>query len=173
MAAQSGTKVSETGISRFARAVRFAAWVTAALGIFAGVLLLPAYARLLTANYQRGCLDAELACAEKLIEAQDKLIVASRTDVVLTQRLARSQLGLVPQTELVAIAPAGARPAPPAVLSPQRPAYPPPPPRWIIAMGERLVRAPLRRGLMLLAAGALFAAMLLNAPASKLARNHL
>ncbi len=168
MAAQSGTKVNETGISRLARAVRFTAWVAAALGIFAGVLLLPAYAQLLTANYRRDCLDAELACAEKLIEAQDNLIAAGQTDVVLTQRLARSQLGLVPQTELVAIGPAGAKPRPPAVFSPQTPVYPPPPPGWIIAMGERLVRAPLRRGLMLLAAGALFAAMLLNTPSNKL-----
>jgi hypothetical protein len=169
MAAQSGTKVNNNRLSRFARAVISAAWAAAALGIFAVALLLPAYAQLLNANYERDCLDAELACAEQLIEAQENMIAAGETDEVLTQRLARSQLGLLPQTERVAIDPANPRPVPPAVFSPQTPAYPPAPPEWIISMGERLVRAPLRRALMLLAAGALFAAMLLYGRPRKLA----
>ena len=169
MAAQSGTKVNNNRLSRFAQAVISAVWATAALGIFAVALLLPPYAELLIANYQRDCLKAELVCAEQLIDAQENMIAFGESDEVLTQRLARSQLGLLPQTERVAIDPAEPRPAPPAVFSPQTPAYPPAPPDWIISMGERLMRAPLRRALMLLSAGALFAATLLYGRPRKLA----
>ncbi len=167
MAVQPGTKVNDTSYSRLARAVVSAAWAAAALGIFACVLLLPAYARLLNANYQRDCLEADLVCAEQLLQAQEKMITTGELDPVLTQRLARSQLGLLPQSELVAIDPTAPRPAPPAIFTPPPAAYPAAPPPWIISMGDRLTRAPLRRALMLLAAGALFAAMLLYGRPSK------
>jgi len=146
------------------RAAGFAALAGMALAILAGVVLLPAYARLTEAQYERGCLMAGATEAEDLIRANDRLIAEMPGDPVLTMRLARSQLDLLPENEVVVIDP-GRRKAPvgPLVTIPPRP-RPNRPGGWLIRLADRLWAPGVRRGLLLLAACAMAAAMFLFTP---------
>jgi len=135
-----------------------------AVTIIAAVVLVPPYARLLETRYQRDVLAADLADAEAYAAAEQKLIDALPRDEVLTERLAESRLGLVPANEqrlAGEYGPDAPKPGRPRIRPHPRPD---PPPRWLRYAGWRLSRPRLRRGLMLVAAGALFLAMMLSSP---------
>lgn len=124
-----------------------------ALGILAGVVLLPEYARLAEARYAHGCLEAQLTSEHALAAANERLILALPEDDVLAVRLARSQMQWLPPNVVVAEEPASrqiATMAPivtvPAAPSPARPNH------WAIRIGGKL-RAPFRRRALLLLAG--------------------
>jgi len=144
------------------RAVGFLLPAAVAVGIMAMVVLLPPYARLQAARYERDCLLARQADAEALIAAQQRLIDALPRDVVLTKRLAQRRLGLRPNDEMIIPAwSAGARePAP--IPSIQTHPLPQPPPRRLMKLASRLGAPRLRRGLMLLAGGLLILSILLS-----------
>jgi len=145
------------------RAAGFAALAGVALSILAGVVLLPAYASLAEAKYERDCLTASAAEAEDLIRANDRLIAEMPGDAVVTMRVARSQFNLLPENEVVVIDPARRRmPVGPLVTIPQR-RRPGRPGGWVIRLAGRLRELRLRRGLLLMAGAAMLAAMFLFA----------
>jgi len=154
-----------------AQTVCFAILAGGALAVLAAVVLLPAYARLSGARYELGCLKANLADAEALIAANQRLIEALPEDEILTKRLAMSQLGLWPVDEVIVIDPVAA--GPPALIRPTRHARPAPPAGRLTSLAGRLERLPARRGLFGLAAGAILAAMFLFAPSEKRRKNSI
>lgn len=174
MAPPRGTKVkgpnaqehSESILSAFGRLVGFAALAGLALTILAGVVLFPAYARVEEARYQRDCLQAGTADAESLIAVNERLIDALDNDEVLAKRLARSQWRWRPvgETPMAGSGPPLTKQPAEAlatITSAQRPAKPN---GWLLRIARRFRTPATRRGLLLVAAVAMFAAMLLVAP---------
>jgi len=153
------------------RAAGFFLLAGAAVASLAGAVLLPAWARLAEVRYELACLRAEIADAEAQIAANDRLITALPTDEVLARRLAMSQNLYWPRNEIVVVDP-NAPPAetPDVVCGPRHP-RPPRPAGLLIRAGKKLEKASKRRGLLLLAAAALAAALFGFAPAQE-ARGH-
>jgi hypothetical protein len=154
---------SENILSAFGRLVGFAALAGLALTILAGVVLLPAYARVEEAQYQRDCLQAGTADAESLIAVNERLIDALDNDEVLAKRLARSQYRWRPvdETTMANSGPPFAKQSAEAlatITSARRPAKPN---GWLLQIARRFQTPAKRRGLLLVAAVAMFAAMLL------------
>ncbi len=129
------------------------------------VILLPVRGCLVEAEYELATLRADVADAEARIAVNERLIEALREDDVIISRVARSQFDLLPEfispTEAV-IAGADGRgsvhSAGPLLSVPRSP-RPIEPARWLLAMGERFERPPVRRGLLLLAAAAMLGGM--------------
>jgi len=145
------------------RAVGVAALAGMAVAILACVILLPAYAELDDAKYQRDCLAADIADAEKLVRTNERLIEELPNDPVLTFRVARSQFDLLPPNEVVVTDSDTPRPPAPLIDIPATP-RPTPPQGTAYQAGKKLDSERLRRGLMLIAASAMLAAMFLFAP---------
>ncbi len=147
-----------------ARLGGFWALAVAAMGLFAAVVILPELARLREAEYQLARQQAVNADLRNLVAANDRLIAALPTDPVLTKRLAMNQLGLWPDNEFVLIdaRPTGGnrRPRPGVVALTPTP-RPERPGGWVLNASRRVANPPTRRGLLLLAAVALLAAILL------------
>jgi len=156
-----------SGVPAAGQLLGFVLLSAAALAIFAAIVLIPAWSRHEQARYERDLLAARREDARSAIETYDRLIEAAPGDQVLTKRLARHELGLYPRDEVVVIDP-GAAPAPPpgAISYPKAP-RPDPPPAWLVGLGNRLSKAPLRRGLLLMAAAAMLAALFLFTSASR------
>ena len=166
MALQPGTKADPNGnphalSARLGRAVGFATLAGMALATLAGVVLLPARAQLADAQYQRDCLAAMNADARAVIAARQRLIDALPTDSVLAMRLARSQLEMLPAGEIVVVDPQ--RPAAEPLVSIDPTPRPDPPDGWLYRSGLKFQDPAFRRGSLLLAGGAMLAAMLLFA----------
>ncbi|HUT01889.1 MAG TPA: hypothetical protein VM031_05510 [Phycisphaerae bacterium] len=143
------------------RWVGFCLLTGAAMTVFAAVLLLPDYARMLRAKHELARQEAVIADLAALIEANRRLIDALPESPVLTKRLAMRQLGLRPADELVVLtAEAPHTPPPGAVLVPHHP-RPQPPNPWMLTIAGRVAHPPTRRGLLLLAAAAVIAAVLM------------
>ena len=81
--------------------MRFFILTTLGLLILATVTLLPAYAGLAQARYQRDSLAAKNANDEALTVAYQRLIAAIPTDPVLAKRLAIRQFGFPPRSERI------------------------------------------------------------------------
>jgi len=147
------------------RLVGFLVSAVTALGILAAVTLLPAYAAMLSARYDRDCEKCRLAGMEALAVANDRLIAAAQEgDPVLIKRLAMSQLGYRPADETIAD-PNGIGPVQ-LVTLPHIP-RPAPPAGNLQRIVERLTDPNTRRGLLALAAGAMMTAMLAFSPPEK------
>jgi len=129
--------------------------------ILAGAVLLPDYARLAAARYERNCQAANVADLQAIIDAQDRLIRALAEDHVLNQRLATNHLGLLPANEMVVIDEDLPSSLPPGVVVPHAAPRPEPPSAWLGCVADRLARPNKRRGVLLLAIGCLIAAMFL------------
>jgi hypothetical protein len=137
----------------------FCAAAGLAAAIFACVLLLPEYASLARVRHEllrQEAVNAELA---ELIQAHDRLIAALPEDPVLTKRLAMDQLGLWPEDELVVPARDGSRLPPPGMALTSRHPRPEPPTGWVMDAARRVSKPGTKRGLLLLAAIALIAAI--------------
>lgn len=144
----------------------FAGLVALALLITAGVVLLPAFARIRQLEHQNACQEVRLREARATIAAMDRFLAQAPTDEVLTKRLAWSKLGLLPVNESWPLHTAVPPPPPPGTLSPIR--YPDPPaPDAPVDRWAKKVQSPVyRRGLLVLAASMIVAAILLF-PASR------
>ena len=140
------------------RLVGFVLSAGTAMGILAAVTLLPAYADILSARYDRDCERYRLAGMEALAVANDRLIAAAQEeDPVLIRRLAMSQLGYRPPGETLAD-PNGIGPV--QLISLPNLAKPAPPSGQFRQTVARLQDPNTRRGLLALAAGAMLTAML-------------
>ena len=151
------------GLDAVGRVLGFLMVAGSGMGILAGVVLLPPYASLAQAEYELGCMRASVADAESQIRANDRLIASLPTDPVLTKRLAESQLRSSPQHEVI-IPAASIQKNPPDLIVPQRSERPSPPPKWLMRAARRLSNPPTRRGLLLLALGALITGVYLFIP---------
>jgi hypothetical protein len=138
------------------------------LAIIAGLVLLPAYARMAFAGYERDCDKVAVAEMEATAAANAKLIADMPSSPVLTKRLAMSQGDLMPDNEVI-VPPAGAVRPPPDVVIPVRYPRPEPPAGWEIIAAGKIQHLSTRRGLLLLAIGSLMVAMFLFAPPEKYA----
>jgi len=141
----------------------------AALGmaLAAGVVLVPAHARLVRARYERDCQRAQTADLAALAEAQERMIAALPADEILTMRLAISQESVAPSDRLAYTLPHLAPAGSPDLIKPVRHPRPPAPSGWLIRLDARLQKISTRRGLLLLALGFLMAAMFVFAPPEK------
>jgi len=145
------------------RGVGFALLSGAALVVFAAVVLLPERARLARVRYELGCEQARTADQEAMVAAQERVIADLLTDPVLIKRVAMSQCDMWPENAAVAVE-SGRRPSlPPHAVRPFRHARPEPPSRWLLGAEARLRNPPVRRGLLLMAAGLLSVAIFLFA----------
>ena len=145
-----------------ARVIGFLMVAGPAMGILAGVVLLPPYVALAQAEYELGCMRASVADAKAQIQANERLIAALPTDQVLTKRLAENHLPCTPQHEV--IIPGAPQKRPPDLVLPRRSRRPSRPPRWVMTAARRMQNPPTRRGLLLLALGALITAVYLFTP---------
>jgi hypothetical protein len=135
-----------------------------ALFILAGVVLVPAYIRLTGAEYQLTLLKKNVEDAEAMVAAYDNVLAAAQNDEILTRRMARSQLGLLPTNEVLVMDPAGPASLPPGVIITARKPPPQPPGGPLTLIASRLEKPNIRRGLLVVAAGLLLAATVLFAP---------
>ena len=169
MAPQCGTRHSESAargqlVDAVWRPVGFVLLAGMALTILAAVVLLPPYARLARVRYEHDRLLAKNADDEALVAAYDMLIESAPTDPVLTKRLAICQFGLLPRNEMIVhssdLAP-GRTPGLPTIDRRPPPARPA---AWLIRTAANVDGPVARTALCLIAAVALFAAILLTGP---------
>ena len=159
--------------SSLGRGAGFLTVAAPAVLVVVAVVLLPPYARLARAKYDLGCARADFIDAEKQIAANKRLITALPVDEVLTKRLAQNQLPCRPANEIVVAGPGvGAGTdvdvtKPPDLVRPPRSRRPSPPPAWMATFSAKLSKPPTRRGLLLLALGAIITAVYLFAPQRK------
>ncbi|MGC9454952.1 MAG: hypothetical protein ACP5HU_08805 [Phycisphaerae bacterium] len=149
-----------------ARSLGFVVLACASLATLAAVVLLPPWARLVDAQYERDVLAARIADEQAMVTANERLIKALPDDVVLTRRLAMSDLNALPRGQRVFEAPAGNAVTLPATVTIEPAARPEPPEGWMVSAGLKLSRPGYRRGVFLLAISGLVAAMVLFPPVS-------
>jgi hypothetical protein len=133
----------------------------ASIALFAGVLMVPDYARLQHAQYEQARQEASVADLQTLVQANDRLIANLPDDPVLVKRLAMNQYGLFPKDEQVVLDERSQRPPPPGMVVVDPRPRPAAPTGWFQETAERISNPPTRRGLLLLAAAAMFAAICL------------
>ena len=151
---------AERFASAVSRAAGCALLVVPAVVIFVAMIWLPPYARLVQTRYLRDCKRADIADHRRQMNALANFNVKySAGDEVLVKRLAMSHAGLWPDNEII---PAGfRRPQPLITIEPSlRPTQPNP---WLMQAARRMGNPRTRRGLMLLAMGAIGSAWLLSA----------
>jgi len=149
------------------RLVGFVLLVGPAMAAVGAVVLLPPYARLAQRQYRRDCERARTARLEAVSDAQQQLIAALPHDKVLTARLAMRQESLWPEREVVVVDPGRPSERPPGMIPASAAPDPPPPDGVLIRWAAKLADPATRRGLFILAAGTMLAAMLLFAPPSR------
>ena len=132
-----------------------------AVAIFAAALLLPEYGRTVQAEYELARQQAVNTDLESLIQAHRRLIEDLPSSPVLTKRLAMNQLGLWPADELVVAASDRSLRPPPGMVITQPHPRPSQPDGKMLDLAQRLSKPRTRRGLFLLAAAALLAAIFL------------
>jgi hypothetical protein len=176
MAARRGTRASAGApdgvLFAAGRLVGFAVLTGLAMATVAALVLLPAYAQMRIACYERDCDRVTVAELQATAAANARLIADLPTNPVLTKRLAMSQGDLLPDNEVIVPRARPGRP-PPDVIVPVRYARPAPPAGWMIRAAGKVANPPTRRGLLLLATGALLVALFLFAPPQKYARKRL
>jgi hypothetical protein len=133
----------------------------ASIALFAGVLLIPDYARLQRAVYEQGRQEASVADLQTLVQANDRLINNLPDDPVLIKRLAMNQYGLFPKDEQVVLDDRSQRPPPPGMIVTEPHPRPAVPTGWFLEAAERISNPPTKRGLLLLSLAAMFAAIFL------------
>ncbi len=159
---------AETVYERFAQTCSLAAGcamlVVPAVVIFIAMIWLPPYAKLLQTRYDRDSMKADIADSRQQLTALSNFNERyAAGDEVLVKRLAMSHAGLWPDNESI---PAGYRkPQPLIAIEPAlRPAAPN---RWLIKAAGRMRNTRTRRGLTLLAMGAIGSAWLLLAKSKR------
>jgi len=167
MARQPGTKDSrpdrpESIVSFLARTVIFILLAAFGLAIVAGVVLLPAYARLNDIELERASLDAANQDDRKRIAARDNLIKDMPNDPTLTKRIAMRHFGSMPRTEHVVAATEDLRAPAPGTVYIEPTARPKKTENWITALATKVNRPNGVMTLTILAFIALLAAVFLT-----------
>jgi hypothetical protein len=156
----------------FGRMVGFLLLAVPALATIGAITLLPTYQSMMASLHQRDVRQAEIGTSQDFVVATEKMISRLPEDEDTTRRLVMLQQRLLPRNEVVMIDP-GEKPAPPpGVIVPDRRAKPAAPSDMFLSMADKLKNPGTRRGLFLLAAGAMLAAMFLFAPADRYRQVH-
>ena len=151
----------------FGRFVGFLLLAVPALAIVAAVVLLPAYQSMKAMEYQRDRTRAVIATYRDRIKATRRVIEEAPADEQLTLQVRMAQERLLPPNEVVVVDPkAPPMPPPGSVTGPVRP-MPPPPSDALLSMAQKIQSPATKRGLFLLAAAAMLAAMFLFSPPEK------
>ena len=151
----------------FGRFVGFLLLAMPALAILAALVLLPAYQQKCAKGYELARLRTDNAAFKEYIDSTERMIRGAPEDEVLTMRLRIAQERLLPRNDVVLVD-SNAPPAPPpGVIVPPARTYPPPPSNLLLSMAAKLQDANTRRGLFLLSAMAMMAAMFLFASPEK------
>lgn len=136
----------------------------ASLATLAAVVLLPPWTRLVDARYERDALAAQMTDEQALVVANERLLDALEDDVVLTRRLAMTDLNALPRGQRIFSAARNVRGALPATVSIEPAPRPDPSGGWAVSAGRKLSRPGYRRGVFLLAISGLVAAMVMFPP---------
>ncbi len=168
MAPQPGTRDSEPArpespASLAARTLSFVLLAGLALAILAGVVLLPAYARLNQIIVERDHLVAANADHQVRIEAQRRFIKAVPKDRILAKRLAMRHFGSLPRAEYVVAATEDLRAPQAGTVAIDPHPRPEPVRNWMTATAPKVARPITRRVLLTVAVVALVAAVVLTA----------
>jgi|GEM_PF-2179297 len=116
-----------------------------AMAIIAALVLMPAWANRIRAEYDLAVKRADIAHSRKIVAGEARHNIAVRHDPVLVERYAK---GMVRQNPIH---------APPVK-------YPPAPSGWLLELADKLAQPKTRRGLFFVACVALAGAMFLFAP---------
>jgi len=143
------------------RLVGFMLLSSAGLLLVAAVVLLPAYERLTWTRHHQAEAQAETQRLEAIAADQQRRIEAAQSDRTYVTRLAMRQGILWPRNETVVVAPASPTPAPPEVIAAEKVCPLPPPDGPLLRWAAKLRSPAQRRGMVLLAAAAILAAMVL------------
>jgi len=135
-----------------------------AIVIFAGVFLLPMHARNIELQYRLKCEQINIENARETINALDEFTRAAGDNEILLSRLGTSRIGLYPANEIIVLDTHEGSENP-VSLQVSPPDYPPPPSGWITRYGKTVSRPATRRGLLVMAACLVIAAMLIFPPA--------
>ena len=151
------------------RMVGFLMLTVPAMLVVAAVVLIPEYSRLRAAQYEHDLEATTNADLQTAIDAHDRLNSGLQEDDTLIKRFAMSELNLQPRNEYVSAGGvASARPV--GTITPYRHPRPATPPGWLVSLSAKLEDPPKRRGLLLVATGALLGAMFLFSPPEKYGR---
>ncbi len=156
--------LAERLVSVFSLAAWCALLVVPAVMIFIAMIWLPPYASLMQTRYNRDSKQADIADSRQQLNSLANFnAIYSAGDEVLVKRLAMSDAGLWPDNESI---PTGFHK--PQQLITIKPAVRPTAPNpWLIKAARRMSNTRTRRGLMLLAMGAIGSAWLLLARARR------
>ncbi len=142
----------------------FALFAALAVTILAGMVLVPAYARLAQARHERACQQVILEDLRARCEAGERHIQELSRDPALTTWLLASHWGLQPAREVILADPDAAPVPVPRLVRTTPLKMPTPPGGRLLRAADKLRRPATRRGLFFVAALSLAAAMLLFAP---------
>lgn len=137
------------------------------MAILAGVVLLPAWARLAWTEYERDCLAATVKDEQAARRTLDRMIGTIDTDPILNKRLAMAQLGYRPVGQVVIRDDTLPPVPPPGAVIPAEHPRPEPPSPALTRAAQRVGNPPTRRGLYLMSAAALLGAVMLFGPPPK------
>lgn len=150
------------------RNVGFLLLVLAGMAILAAVVYLPDWAKCLQLEYQRDCERAYLADTEALLDAYRRKIRTVETDAQLTRRLAQGMQGTgAPGLPIDRAMGLGADFLAPGEISVIEAPLPKKPNTWLMDAARKVEDPPTRRGLLLLFAGAITAAVYLFDPGGR------
>ena len=151
----------------FGRFVGFLLLALPALAIVAALVLLPAYQQMSAKTYDLEKLRTDNSAFKDYIAENERMIRDAAEDEVLTMRLRIAQARLGVRNEVTLVDPNAPPAPPPGVIVPPQRSYPAPPANLLLSMAGKLQDANTRRGLFLLAAMAMMAAMFLFASPEK------
>ncbi len=152
------------GLGRF---VGFMLLAGPALAIIAGIVLLPAYKSMKTTQYERDCRRSANAQYKEYLDAVNRQIAEAPEDEQFTLRLRMEQGRLMPPGEVAIEVPNDPGEHPPGTIYAAPSTKPAPPSGLLLTMADRVADPATRRGLLLLAAVAMLAALFLFAPPEK------
>ena len=151
-----------------ARNLGFLLLVLAGMTILLAVVYLPDWAKCLELEYQRDCEKAKLADTQALLDAYRRKIRTIETDAQLTKRLAQAVNGTGPSGPAIDRAMnAGSDFLAPGDISVIEAPRPQKPNSWLMEAARKVENPPTRRGLLLLFAGAITAAVYLFDPGGR------
>jgi hypothetical protein len=171
MVRQPGTRAKSAAganarISAGARTISFFLLVATGMAVLLAVVLLPAWAECLQVEYQRDGEKADLADIQELLAAYNRKIRSIETDTQLARRHALGILGLDPGGLAVELVTDTTNLTPGEISVTPSP-RPDAPSDWLIAAAQKVEDPPTRRGLLLLAAGAVITAVYLFDPSGR------
>ncbi|MCY2925278.1 MAG: hypothetical protein NT031_07545 [Planctomycetota bacterium] len=151
-----------------ARNLGFLLLVLAGMTILLAVVYLPDWAKCLELEYQRDCERAKLADTEALLDAYRRKIRTIETDAQLTRRLARGMHGMGASGLAIDRAMGlGDDVLAPGEISVTESPKPEQPNTWLMGAARKVEDPPTRRGLLVLFAGAITAAVYLFDPGGR------